>query len=209
MPNNNANQVQDVSRTYQYAQSVSTSQASDKFVTNNPLAKKRVLTEVKQALSTAVQFDSAVAFITKSGVISLFQALSDFVEKDGNARIVASDYLHFTQPAALEMLMKMQGVNVRLLQGAQYHGKLYLFNGAANAQVLVGSSNITQAALSKNDEINFLFSDGDERVNQARQQFERIWTNATPLNKHVLHTYSVKYESHKKKAIESQKLSRK
>ena len=202
MPNNNVNQIQEVSRAYQYAQSVSTKQTSDKFVTNNPVAKKRVLTEVKQALSRAVQFDSAVAFITKSGVISLFQALSDFVEKGGNARIVASDYLHFTQPAALEMLMKMQGVNVRLLQGVQYHGKLYLFNGAENAQVLVGSSNITQAALSKNDEINFLFSDGDERVNQARQQFERIWTSATPLNKELLNAYSLKYEGQKRKAVE-------
>ena len=205
MPKNNTNQVQEVSRAYQYAQSaqpVSTKQTRDQFVTNNPLAKKRVLTEVKQALCRAVQFDSAVAFITKSGVISLFQALSDFAEKGGNARIVASDYLHFTQPAALEMLMKMPGVNVRLLRGAQYHGKLYLFNGATNTQVLVGSSNITQAALSKNDEINFLFSDGDDRVDQARQQFERIWTNATPLNKQVLHAYSLKYEDHKKNAIE-------
>jgi len=201
MSNKNTNQIQDVSRAYQYTQFVATTSSSDKFVTNNPLAKKRVLTEVKQALSRAIQFDSAVAFITKSGVISLFQPLSDFVEKGGIARIVASDYLYFTQPAALEMLMKMQGVNVRLLQGAQYHGKLYLFNGATNAQVLVGSSNITQAALSKNDEINFLFSDGDERVDQARQQFERIWTNATPLNKQVLNAYSAQYEKHKKKAL--------
>ncbi len=191
--------VEDVSSRYTY---LTVEHTSDKFVTNNQSQRKRVLSEIKQALIDADSFDSAVAFITKSGVVSLLQALYDFTERGGKARIVASDYLSFTQPAALKMLLAIPAVEVRLLQGAQYHGKLFLFKNPGITKVLVGSSNITQTALSRNDEINFLFSQGEERVNQANQQFERIWRNATVLNKHILEEYSQQYKANKKNSLE-------
>ena len=198
MPETKSMQVQDVSARYN---SIATEQSSDKFVTNNKPQRKRVLTEIKQALLDANTFNSAVAFITKSGVVSLLQALHDFTERGGKACIVASDYLSFTQPEALTMLLGIRGVELRLLRGAQYHGKLYLFGNNTNTQVLVGSSNITQSALSVNDEINFLFSEGEERVEQATQQFQRIWQNAVIVNQHVLKEYTEQYESNKKVAV--------
>lgn len=198
MPKHNSLRVQDGSANYSY---VLTEHAADKFVTNNQAQRQRVLTEIKLALVDAETFDSAVAFITKSGVVSLLQALEEFTARGGKARIVASDYLCFTQPDALEMLLNTPGIEVRLLKGAQYHGKLFLFHNPNTSKVLVGSSNITQAALSKNDEINFLFSHGEERVTQAKEQFERIWRNSTVVNTQSLQAYSNQYDVNKKNTI--------
>ena len=189
--------IEEVSRRYHYE---SPQIEADKFVTNNVAQRQRVLTELKHALLEADSFDAAVAFITKSGVVSLRQALLDHTEKGGKARFVASDYLYFTEPTALEMLLGIEGVEVRLLKRAQYHGKLYLFENTDLTKVLIGSSNLTQFALSKNDEINFLFSNGNERVAQAKQQFERIWANATQLNQQALQEYTQQYEDNKKTA---------
>lgn len=183
-------ELQEVSGHYQFALE---SALQDRFVINSTNPRKRVLTEIKHALNEAQGFDSAVAFITKSGVISLYQTLVDFTERGGKVRIVASDYLNFTQPDALETLTKISGIEVRLLQGKQYHGKMYLFNHGADTKVMVGSSNLTQAALSSNEEVNFLYSNGPERVEQAKVQFERIWSNAVVVDEHLLNHYRKQY----------------
>ncbi|WP_412972120.1 DUF3427 domain-containing protein [Glaciecola sp. MF2-115] len=168
----------------------------DKFVTNSVNPRKRVLTEIKHALLEADSFDTAIAFITKSGVMSLYQALEEFGERGCKVRIVASDYLNFTQPEALDSLRKIPGVEVRLLQGKQYHGKLYIFNKGDNSKVMVGSSNLTQSALSSNEEINFLYSKGAERIRQAKFQFEQIWSNSVVVDGKVLEQYQKQYDKH-------------
>lgn len=188
--------VQDTSARYDY---LSIDELNDKFVTNNAQERRRVLTELKHALSESESFDMAVAFVTKSGVISLLQSLLNFTERGGRARIVASDYLAFTQPDALNLLHGIDGIELKLLQGVQYHGKLFLFKKKLSTQVLVGSSNLTQAALSKNDEINFLFSDGSERIDKAEKEFSRIWSNADVLSPKLLADYEQRYLANKQK----------
>lgn len=192
-------QLQEASGQYQFALDTT---SQDRFVVNSTHPRKRVLTEIKQALHEAQAFDSAVAFITKSGVMSLYQALVDFTERGGKVRIVGSDYLHFTQPDALETLIKIKGLEVRLLQGKQYHGKMYLFNHEADTKVMVGSSNLTQTALSSNEELNFLYSSGSKRVEQAKTQFERIWSNANVVNEQLLEHYRQEYKTRSAKVTQ-------
>lgn len=168
---------------------------NDTFITNEPAKRKRVLTDIKHALLEATSLRAAVAFVTKSGIISLYQALKDFTERGGKAQIVASDYLTFTQPEALELLLTIPNVEVKLLQNVNYHGKLYIFeNSLKQTKVIVGSSNLTQSALSTNAEMNFMFSDGDERVTEATIEFAKIWQNASELNSSTLSQYVSRYE---------------
>ena len=184
---NNENQVRDVSRVYGGAVEPLTSQ----IVGNRLGSQARVLTALKQALQTSERFTAAVAFITQSGVASVYQALLDLTERGGTARFVASDYLNFTQPDALRKLAAIPGVEVRLIQGTSYHGKLYHFEQKKRETFIVGSSNLTQNALSVNDELNYLYSGGSNatEIKNGREQIDRLWAAATPLSKKLLDDY--------------------
>lgn len=192
--------VRDVSRAY--TATVVPSATGGRYLTNDPAKQIRVLTEIKAALAKSERFCAAIAFITKSGVVSLYQALVDFSERGGQARILASDYLYFTQPEALEMLAGIANVEVRLLSDVHYHGKIYHFDHGLSEQVIIGSSNLTQYALSQNDELNFTYhgQSSEPEIERARDQIERLWANTPPLSNELLEAYSKKYAANRAQA---------
>jgi len=70
------------------------------LLTNNPTQHRKVLTTILHELQDCDEFWFSVAFITTSGVATLMNTLLELKERRIKGKIVASKYLHFTQPLA-------------------------------------------------------------------------------------------------------------
>ncbi len=107
-------------------------------------------------LLDAEHADIAVAFITQSGFELLRPHLLDLLDRRGQLRILTGDYLGFTDPDALRRLIDLQEdhrdrVELRVYECRDdtFHPKVYILKGGPSGGVaVVGSSNLTHAALS-------------------------------------------------------------
>lgn len=125
-----------------------------KLVLNDGLREKKVLEFILDNLQVCDSIKFAVAFITRSGVACLHQALQDFLQRGGKGEILISAYLLFSEPHAIRTLSRFPGLSVGMISAGNFHGKTYIFEFAEYAQVLIGSSNLTQNALGVNTEVN-------------------------------------------------------
>lgn len=109
-----------------------------------------------QELQSAESFIFAVAFITPAALAALKQDLIDF---QGPATIITSNYLNFNTPAVYRELLKLPGIDVYVVpQSDGFHAKGYLFRRTVTSTAIIGSSNLTISALSRNLELNVRFS---------------------------------------------------
>ncbi|MFA5448574.1 MAG: DEAD/DEAH box helicase [Sphaerochaeta sp.] len=170
------------------------------LVVNNPPNTKVVQTLIGE-LERCASFSFSVAFITVGGLASILQALYDATLHRGvKGRILTSDYLSFTDPRALQTLLEYfsSSIEVRISSHPAFHTKGYLFERTDGlSTLLVGSSNLTQSALSTNEEWNVrLVSQSEgELTKRTYQEFERAWREAVPLSPAWLTHYQRIYES--------------
>ena len=124
------------------------------LVLNDFASGRNTLEFVLENLAACKSFTLCVAFVTRSGVACLHQSLKDFGERGGEGEIMVSTYLNFSDPNAIGALRRFKGIEVRFVSEPNFHGKTYLFEHQDFAQLLIGSSNLTQNALGKNTEVN-------------------------------------------------------
>lgn len=128
------------------------------------------------------RLDVAVAFATPSGVEFLATALADGLDRGLQVRLLTSDYLDVTDPVALERLLDLAAMpragslQLRVVEttgACGFHAKSYLFSSSdgPDAACLVGSSNLTRAALAGNVEWNLQV----ERIEAFRATFTELW----------------------------------
>lgn len=124
-------------------------------------ADSTVLQTLRFELQHASSFTFSVAFVTAGGIALLKQALIDF---DGVGRIITSDYLGFNSPSAFNELLALRdlGIEVRRHTRGAYHPKGYIFQGREGLTAILGSSNLTEAALIANHEWNIRVSAANE-----------------------------------------------
>lgn len=91
-----------------------------------------------------------------------------------------------TRPAALRRLMEVDEIQLRAISSATFHPKLYIFSldGA-----IVGSSNMTQAALSSNQEVNVLIPTADPCFADLTATFDNYWRQVHPLDEATIRAY--------------------
>ncbi len=118
----------------------------------------KTVTYLENNFRNCSEFLISVAFITKSGVALLKPLLIYLHEKGIEGKIVSGDYLGFTEPDALRELNQFQNINVKLNFSNNLHSKGYFFKQDDRWNVIVGSSNLTQAALTTNNEWNLKVS---------------------------------------------------
>ena len=102
--------------------------------------------------------DIAVSFLLDSGARCLFEHLKDFLDRDGNARILVSDYLDLTEPVALRRLNDLKGnlcLKVYETRTKAFHLKSYAFLNKTDGVAFVGSSNLSETALTTTLEWNY------------------------------------------------------
>lgn len=126
-----------------------------RILSNNDPASN-VLSVIKGEFLDCVSFDLSVAFITASGIQVLAEILSQLRQRGIKGRILTSTYLCFNDPDALRKLLEYPNIETRVYQG-DLHAKGYFFNKRGISTIIIGSSNLTQTALTCNKEWNVLF----------------------------------------------------
>ena len=164
---------------------------SPSLVVNDKAKGEKVLVHILRNLEYCSSFRFAVAFITPSGVACIHQALKEAVERGCTGEILVSTYLNFSDPIAIDRLRRFPGVTVRFIEADDFHGKLYFFSFSNSSYLLVGSSNLTQAALGKNSEINlgFQISNKSGLYLSVSEQFDAWLQESPPISDAMLARY--------------------
>lgn len=169
---------------------------SPALVLNDKANGEKVLSYLLKNLEKCSTFKFAVAFVTAGGVACLHQGLKEATERGCTGEILISRYLNFSDPIAIRRLMQFSGITVRFVKTEDFHGKLYLFSTQSVDHVLLGSSNLTQAALGKNCEINISFATTNSSglLLAINRQFEKWIAESPPVNEELLTEYQEIWE---------------
>ena len=128
------------------------------FVSNNHREGKKVISVIESELLKCDKFQISVAFITLGGVTPLLQTLKELERKGVPGEILTSNYLDFSEPLALEKLHSLKNIKIRMYDTRSanngFHTKGYIFREDEIYRIIIGSSNITSAALTTNREWN-------------------------------------------------------
>jgi superfamily II DNA or RNA helicase len=170
------------------------------------------------AIHAATEIDMAVAFIMQTGLRLLIPDLTESLKRSSTEedsigsqaariRILTSDYLDVTDPAALRQLMLLAelGADVRVYESAgnSFHMKAYIFakstsDGQTIGHAFIGSSNISEQALKHGLEWNYRINHpGDEGFLDARQKFQSLFNGSRV--KPLTHAWIDDYEKRRVK----------
>ena len=126
-----------------------------------------------ERLDTAQSVDLAIAFAMDSGVALLEPWFRELLARGGWLRIVVGDYLDTTDPTALARLLDLEGAELFVFEtgGLSFHPKAWLFRAAdARGAAIVGSSNLSQSALTEGVEWNLHSEDAADSVAEAFEE---------------------------------------
>lgn len=163
---------------------------------NNSKTGQKVLTSIVNELSKCDEFFFSTAFITNSGVASLINVLIELEEKGIKGKIIASQYQNFTEPKALKRLIQLKNIQVKIVVENNYHTKGYIFRKDDRYTLIVGSSNLTQDALSYNKEWNIKVSSMGEGslLRQTMNEFNYTFDNAVAVTEEWINEYQKIYQ---------------
>lgn len=167
---------------------------------NNHKTGQKVLTSIVSELNKCDEFFFSTAFITNSGVASLINVLEELERKGIKGKIVASQYQNFTEPTALKRLIQFENIQVKIFTENNHHTKGYIFRKDDIYTIIVGSSNLTQDALSYNKEWNIKVTSMSEGslLQQTMKEFNYTFDNADPVTDKWIEEYRKIYDEHKK-----------
>ena len=177
---------------------------SPRILGNDDTASANVLATLKSEMRDCVSFAFSVAFVTSSGMQVLAAILADLRERNIPGRVLTSTYLNFNDPDALRKLLEYPNIETRIYQG-DLHAKGYFFNKEQISTIIIGSSNLTQKALTCNKEWNILFRsfpDG-KMLLDAKEQYEKLWDDplSTPLTNAWVSEYENFLRQHKSSPV--------
>lgn len=149
-----------------------------KLIANTPSSGENLLSVMKGELASCDSFDFCVAFVAEGGVACLVDVLAELKSRNVPGRLLTSTYLTFNSPSVFRKLMEYDNIEVRVFQG-NLHAKGYVFSDGDANTVIVGSSNLTQAALTCNKEWNILFRSApqSEMVREVQREYELLWND--------------------------------
>ena len=172
-----------------------------KLVVNDYNRGVQTLTTLEKELASCDSFSLSVAFITQGGLTPLLMVLDELKERGIKGRILTTDYFFMTDPKALKALSKLDNIDVRMYrsnkEGEGFHTKGYLFDHDNFLKIIVGSSNITQYALTTNKEWNLELSaeKGSKLATYVLSEFDSMFVKATSLNE-IYEEYRNLYNKH-------------
>lgn len=171
------------------------------FVLNNYKSGKKVLSSIEDELLRCDKFQISVAFITMSGITPLLQTFKDLEKKNIPGEILTTNYLNFSEPKALEKLNGLSNITLKMydVQEADegFHTKGYIFKTDEVYRIIIGSSNITSAALTSNHEWNTkLVSTKQGKIaKEIVDEFNRLWNSSYALDFNEFYdNYKEQYE---------------
>ena len=157
------------------------------FISNNYKLGKKVLVSIEEELQRCEEFCISVAFITESGITPLLQTLKDLEQKNIPGKILTTNYLMFSEPEALEKLAGLRNIQLKMFvanrETGGFHTKGYIFREEEIYRIIIGSSNMTLSAITKNKEWNtkIVSTEQGELTQAVLQEFDELWNNEHTL----------------------------
>ena len=161
---------------------------SPQFVSNNYKDGKKVLSSIEDELLRCDKFQISVAFITLGGITPLLQTLKELEKKNIPGEILTTNYLNFSEPKALEKLNGLSNITLKMYDvqeaGEGFHTKGYIFKTDEVYRIIIGSSNITSAALTRNQEWNtkLVSTEQGEMAKEIVAEFNKLWNSQYALD---------------------------
>lgn len=190
---------------------VADSMFSPQLLTNR--GGQKVLTAIEKELKGCDDLFISVAFITMGGIAPLLGTLKDLEKKGVKGRILTTDYLMFSDPHALDKLSSLNNLDVRVFKTGEnnvgFHTKGYMFHNNGVLRIIVGSSNLTQDAITKNHEWNTRMvstSDGQFALD-IEDEFNNLW-DASVCYSEYRDEYSEIYNNSQREREELGRLTR-
>lgn len=169
------------------------------FVSNNYKEGKKVLSSIEDELLTCDRFQISVAFITMGGITPLLQTLKELEKNNVPGEILTTNYLNFSEPRALKKINELSNIVLKMydVESADegFHTKGYIFKKEEIYRIIIGSSNMTSAALTSNREwsTKVVSTEQGEMAQEIVAEFNELWNS-----KHSL-TFDAFYENYKEK----------
>lgn len=116
--------------------------------------EEKIVSLIRRELENCDEFIISVAFVTLGGVTMILEQLKDLEARGVKGKVLTGDYLTFTQPKALKKLLEFKNIELKILSDEKFHAKGYFFRKGDIWTMIVGSSNLTQTALTVNFEWN-------------------------------------------------------
>ena len=194
------------------------------FISNDHTNGVKVMTTIEDELRKCESFVFSVAFITLGGITPLLQTLKELEEKCIPGKVLTTDYNMFTDPKALDKLAELTNIELRMYREEAplhpvfgttdgdstsvdtekigFHTKGYIFKNDGTFTILIGSSNMTQKALSVNKEWNtkVISTAEGEMYQNVSGTFEKLWNDKNHTQKYsdFIDEYKTRYETIKK-----------
>ena len=174
---------------------------------------KKVLTVIEKEMKGCDDLFISVAFITMGGIAPLLGTLKDLEKQGTRGRILTTDYLMFSDPRALDKLASLNNLVVRVFKTGEnnvgFHTKGYMFHNGDNLRIIIGSSNLTQDAITKNHEWNTRLVSSTEGAyaKDIETEFNELWESSVCYEEYR-DEYAYLYESSQKERDEITRLTR-
>lgn len=176
---------------------------SPAFLYNSKENKTKVITTLLKDLSECDEFFIAVAFITKSGLQLFKETFEELKNRGIKGKILTTDYLTFTDPdALLDIKNYFPNIEVKMYKcldsNSGFHIKSYVFKKGDIYKLVIGSSNMTDKALTINEERNtkLVSTQNGEYIKNIKERYDRLFNEATPLDDYI-ETYEKIYSEFK------------
>lgn len=174
------------------------------FVSNDYKQGKKVLSSIEQELAHCDEFCISVAFITMSGITPLLQTLKELEKKGIPGKILTTDYLMFSEPTALKKLADLENIELKMFctnaETGGFHTKGYIFRTDEIYRIIIGSSNMTLNAITKNREWNtkIVSTEDGEMTRNILAEFHVLWNDEnTKAYDDFIEQYQTRYNIEK------------
>jgi superfamily II DNA or RNA helicase/HKD family nuclease len=151
------------------------------LLTNAP-GEPRVGSQIATEIYSADRIDVVMAFIRRSGIHPLTEALRQHTEAGRPLRVLTTTYTGSTEAAALDVLQRI-GADVRVsydTDSTRLHAKAWLFHRRSGfSTAYIGSSSLTHTAQSTGLEWNVRLSEARNRdvIRKVEAVFESYWSS--------------------------------
>lgn len=132
-----------------------------------------------------------------TGVDSVYAAVAFFTEANLLKELLLSKRIRLivrlgfpTSPTALAELLELKNIELRFFTDKSFHAKIYIFGDHV---ALVGSANLTRAAVMTNQEVVVTIPADDPRFLELAGLFAEYWEDAKVLTKEELDKYNASY----------------